>query len=388
MAKYLTCRDSPAKRKLFRQTRKAIGQASTYAQKHMIDAKGVLNPGLMPQKLDDLQRIAPARTEVDDVLVERWNRVAEVWRDQPEFRTAVLRYATSNAHRDPASTAFWPEVVYPLIERARWHRRIRTRTEAIWDYLCGRFLHVPDAGVVLDRAIDRVVPAPLVAQLDESMNLLTENPRLDDDEADPFARARRRDRPADRLAHRQPASAWSSSPPNRPSPTRTRDWCGWPTPTRSASSRASSTSSGRRPSGAPEPGAGPARRQAGQPPPRPGRPLPAGRHSLDPRPRRRPDRHPGHGQQADRADHPHVPHQGSASKPLLAIWVYRDNSLAIAHLDFMNSEHYVLWHAPKSHQLNFDDPADLNHELYTLGMEVPDQLDKVLSRWFKPSVPR
>ncbi len=82
--------------------------------------------------------LAPARTEVDDVLVERWNRVTEVWRNEVEFRTAVLRYATNNAHRDPASSALWPEVVYPLIERARWHRRIRTRTEAVWDYLCGR----------------------------------------------------------------------------------------------------------------------------------------------------------------------------------------------------------------------------------------------------------
>ena len=121
----------------------------------MLDAQGVLNPGLMPQKLADLNLIAPARTEVDDVLVERWNRVSEVWRNEAEFRTAVLRYATKNAHRDPASTGLWPEVVYPLIERARWHRRIRPRTEAIWDYLCGRILHVPDAGIVLDRAIDR-----------------------------------------------------------------------------------------------------------------------------------------------------------------------------------------------------------------------------------------
>ena len=50
----------------------------------------------------------------------------------------------------------------------------------------------------------------------------------------------------------------------------------------------------------------------------------------------------------------------------------------------MNTERYVLWHAPKGHQLNFDDAADLNHELYSLGMEIPDQLDKVLSRGFKP----
>ena len=160
MAKYLTCRESPAKRKLFRQTRKAIGNQSAYAQKKMLDPQGVLNPGLMPQKLADLNLLSPARTEVDDILVERWNRVSEVWRNQPEFRVAVLRYATSNAHRDPASTGLWPEVVYPLIERARWHRRIRGRTEAIWDYIGGRLLHLPDAGVVLDRVIDRVIPAP------------------------------------------------------------------------------------------------------------------------------------------------------------------------------------------------------------------------------------
>ena len=167
MAKYLSCRESPAKRKLFRHTRKAIGDQSAYAQKKMLDPQGVLNPGLMPQKLADLNLLAPARTEVDDILVERWNRVTEVWREPTGIphRGASLRH--SNAHRDPASTGLWPEVVYPLIERARWHRRIRGRTEAIWDYISGKILHVADAGVMLDRAIDRVVPAPLVAELDE-----------------------------------------------------------------------------------------------------------------------------------------------------------------------------------------------------------------------------
>lgn len=83
----------------------------------------------------------------------------------------------------------WPEIVYPLIERARWHRRIRGRTEAIWDYISGKILHVADAGVKLDQAIDRVVPAPLVAELDESLESMVEDQRLDDDEADPFAAA-------------------------------------------------------------------------------------------------------------------------------------------------------------------------------------------------------
>ena len=35
----------------------------------------------------------------------------------------------------------------------------------------------------------RSVPAPLVAQLDDSLDLMVENPRLDD-EADPFAALR------------------------------------------------------------------------------------------------------------------------------------------------------------------------------------------------------
>ncbi len=197
----------------------------------------MLNPGLMPQRLADLNLLAPARTEVDDVLVERWNRVAEVWRNQAEFRTAVLRYATKNAHRDPASTGLWPEVVYPLIERARWHRRIRGRTEAIWDYIGGRILHVPDAGVVLDRAIDRVVPAPLVAELDESMNLLAEDPQARRRGSRPLRRAApdETDRLTASLAGSQVSLVELAAEPA--SPKRTRTWCGWSTPTRSASSR-------------------------------------------------------------------------------------------------------------------------------------------------------
>ena len=57
----------------------------------------------MPQALEDLRKLSPERTEVDDELVQRWNRVAEVWKGNPDFREAVLRYATRRAHRDPAS---------------------------------------------------------------------------------------------------------------------------------------------------------------------------------------------------------------------------------------------------------------------------------------------
>jgi len=383
VAKYLACRESPAKRKLFRETRKAIAQASAYAQKHMMDAKGVLNPGLMPQKLEDLVLIAPARTEVDDVLVERWNRVAEVWRNEIEFRTAVLRYATKNAHRDPASTGLWPEVVYPLIERARWHRRIRTRTEAMWDYLSGRLLRVPDAGIVLDRALVRSVPAPLVAQLDDSLDLLVENPKLEDDEADPFAPAADE---ADRLTATLTGSRVSlvdlaaepvdtdkdkgvvrlaDSEPLRFSQAQLHEL--WKEALQALQNQ-----------GQARPGAKPAGH----------RPVPIGPYRLVVIPSIR-GRAAGQiaiqGMRNKQIEltTPTVRTKGSASKTLVAIWVYCDNSLVVVHVDFMNVEHYVLWHAPKSHQLNYDDPAELNHELYTLGLELPDQLDRVLSRSFK-----
>ncbi len=386
MSKYLSCRESPARRKLFRQTRKAIGNQSAYAQKKMLDAQGVLNPGLMPQKLADLNLIAPARIEVDDVLVERWNRVSEVWRNEVEFRTAVLRYATKSAHRDPASTGLWPEVVYPLIERARWHRRIRPRTEAVWDYLCGRILHVPDAGVVLDRAIDRVVPAPLIAELDDSLNLLAEDPRLDD-EADPFAAvADEADRltvsmTGDRVSMAELAAEPAESDKGKsvlglvdPNPLRffqSQLHELWKEALKALESQAQ---------------ARPGTKPAGH------RPVPIGPYRLIVIPSRR-GRAAGQIAIQGMANKqielttPTVRTKGSGAKPLLAVWVYRDNSLAIVHLDFMNSVHYVLWHAPKSHQLNFDDPGDLNHELFALGMEVPDQLDRVLSRSFKPSKP-
>jgi eukaryotic-like serine/threonine-protein kinase len=384
VAKYLACRDTVAKRRLLRQARKAIGEASAYAQKRLIDEKGVLNPGLIPQRLDDLRLIAPVRTEVDDVLVERWNRVAEVWHEKPEFRNAVLRYATVNAHRDPASTCLWPEVVYPLIERARWHRRIRSRTESIWDYIWGGLFHLPDAGVRLDRALDRAVPAPLAAQLDDSLNLMIENPKLDDEEGDPFAP------PADEM--------------DRLSVTVTGSQLSL------AELEAEHVAAHRNKSLIHLTDAKPLRFLQGdlhelwkealqalqsQPQTRPGakpathRHVPVGPYRLTVIPSIR-GRSAGqiaiqgmHNKQIELTT-PTVRTKGSAGKPLLAIWHYLDNSLVIVHLDFKNATRYILWHAPKSHQLNYDDPAELNRELYGLGMELPDQLDQVLSRWFKP----
>ena len=75
---------------------------------------------------------------------------------------------------------------------------------------------------------------------------------------------------------------------------------------------------------------------------------------------------------------------GSNAKTILAAWHYRNNSLAITYVDNLNNQRYILWDPVTSQQTNYDDPAELNHGLYQLGLEVPDQLDRVLSNRFVP----
>jgi serine/threonine-protein kinase len=392
VAKYLTWRDTPPRRRLFRQTRKALREQSTYAQKSMTDARGLLNPGLVPHSLDDLRKIAPARTVVDDVLVERWNRLAEVWRDHADFRTAALRYASRRAHRDPASQALWPEVVYPLIELARWQRRFRSRAEILWDTLIGRLFHLGDAGPELDRLLARDVPARVVAQIDDSVDLLAKKPPTEEEDDDEETAGDEADRLSvsvaagslvmDELAADKPRKAKSQIPLVNPDPIRFLQGQLHELWTEAVSSLQSQVRPG--PTVGIAPRASEAVKMAGH------RHIPLGPYRLVVVPS---IRGKAAGQLAIQGmankqiemTTPSFRTTGSAGKPILAVWIYRDNSLVLAHLDFQGAERYVLWHAPLSHQLGFEDPADLLREVHTLGMEPPEQLDAALSRWFRPS---
>jgi serine/threonine-protein kinase len=384
VAKYLSWRDTPQRLRLFRQVRKALLNASPYARKHLTDDRGVLNPGLVPGSLEDLRKIAPARSLVDDVLVERWNRLADVWRDLPEFRSAALRYASPKAHRDPASQALWPEVVYPLIELARWQRRSRSRIEALWDALVGRLFHLGDAGVELDRLLHRAVPAQVVAQIDDSVNLLARKPPVDE-ESDEEPAPDETDRWGGAISgeaidlgelaeDRAPARA-ELIPLVDPDPARFLQ--GelhelWKEGVNALAHRAR---------GGPPGAAGP---KGGH------RHIPLGPYrvvvvaSIRGR---------GAGQVAIQGmankqielTTPSFRTTGSASRPILAAWRYRNNSLVIAHLDFQGTTRYAFWNSPRGQHLKYDDPADLIDELEALGMEVPAQLDAALSRGFRPS---
>lgn len=372
VTKYLALRDSPGRRKRFRQIRRLLQEASSRARDQLTDSRGTLNPGLMPQVLDDLRKVAPAKTEVDDQLVSRWNRVADVWRARDDLRVSVLKYATSSAWSSTASVNLWPEVVYPLIERARRHRQLRSIPEAILDHICGA-LHLPDAGLRFDRAIVSHVPRQVVEKIDLSLNLLADDPILDAeiDQAPSDA--------TDRLARKAGADAislhelTSDIAPGRgfvrlvePDPHRfTMDELHqlWkeaivvlqkPNPLERAALRR----------------------------------LPVGPYRLSVVASVR-GRSAGQVVLQGMPSHKQIEMltptlRVSSSRTIIAIWVYQDDSLVIAFNDFRNAVRYISWHAPTSVQTNYDDPADLNHDLLHLGLESPDQLGEALTRRFRP----
>ena len=373
--KYLASRDTPAKRKRFRQVRKRLQEASAYARKAMLDAKGVLNPGMMPRTLDDLAMIAPPRDTLDAHRVSLWNRVAEVWRQEDDFRQAVLRYATRSDHLDTVSADLWPEVVYPLIERAHWQRTFRPRHEAIWDYVVGKLLHVPVPGVRLDRMMVIAIPLEVAEQLDEDLFAFVDDPRLDEDEASPSESP---SGPPSGVRSTSGARSPETSRRATTTPRASRRWSPSPRPTRSCSPRTASATCGKRrwtrrttPRGpACFTGPSPSGRTSSRSSRRAGAGRPSGRYCRV---------CPG---KADRDLHPPALARDSASRTVIAIWVYQDASMAVVHLDFQSKERYILWHAPDAHQFNFDYLEELRHQ--TVHLEPggsrparPDPLQEV-----------
>ena len=72
--------------------------------------------------------------------------------------------------------------------------------------------------------------------------------------------------------------------------------------------------------------------------------------------------------------------RASASRTVIAIWIYRDASMAVVYLDFQHKERSIFWDAPGAHQFNYDSVEELRIRLSTMNLEVPDRLDRILAR--------
>ncbi len=233
-------------------------------------------------------------------------------------------------------------------------------------------LHLPDAGIKLDRAIQKVVPRQVVEQLDLSLGAFEEDPELDFD---------------------APARSLEAAPAGvRVDIASFHDLAAEPEPERSFSTLTS-----------PDPvrlTLGELRElylEAVQAMKQPGtkaghRLVPIGPYRLAVIPS---VRGKSAGQLAIQGMYhkqiemlvPSLRLATSAAKPILAAWVYRDNSLAIAYIDYRNAESFISWHAPTNQQNNYDDAATLNSALLQLGLEAPDGLTTALTKKFRPRNP-
>jgi serine/threonine-protein kinase len=380
--KYLASRDAPGKQQWFRQVRRRVKERSAYARKAMLDSKGVLNPGLMPRTLDDLRLIAP-REGLDAHRVSLWNRVAEVWREQDEFRKAVLHYATRSNHGETASVDLWPEVVYPLIEQAHWQRTYRPPHEAVWDYVVGKLLGAPVAGVRLDRMMIIAIPLDVAEQLDLDLSTFVEEPELDEEEtsssempATETQASARRPFYVGGVIPREEPPADDDAPPVKvlvplaePEPIRfTQDTLRnlWE---EAVAAQANST------------------RLHG-----PHRTIPVGPYELAVVPT-------GGGRSTVRAGSavravlqgmqqrgkqieiftPSALARISGSRTVIAIWIYQDASMAIVYVDFQHKERCILWHAPQAVQFNYDYLEELRARLSVMNLEIADRIDRMVS---------
>lgn len=378
VAKYVGSRDTPAKRRKFRQARAKLQEASRYAQEHLLDPNGALNPGLMPQTLADLDRIAPPRTEVDDQLVGRWNLIADVWRSNAKFRNAVLTYATRSAASDPSALRLWPEVVYPLIERARWQRRTRTRLEALKDAILGKLLHLQDSGLKLDHELSAAVSRVVVEELDHSVHAFAIDPEKvieDEREAGADADEERLPGAIGPVSYENLGVEDASAPRARvalvqPDPILRLTLADLGAMWRDAYAALTG--------GATAAGAG---RQVPLGPYRLAviatiRGKSAGQVAIQ-----------GMANKQIELLTPSLRISGTKPTPTLAVWLYRDNSLAIAYLDNRNDVKYVHWAAATARQSNFDLPGELIKSLIGSGLEAPEHLDDVLSKDYRPANP-
>jgi serine/threonine-protein kinase len=380
VVKYLASRDTPARHQWFRQVRRRLKEASAYARKAMLDSNGVLNPGLMPRNLDDLRVITPADM-LDAHRVSLWNRVAEVWRQEEDFRKAVLRYATRSNDTGTASVDLWPEVVYPLIEQAHWQRTFRPPHEAVWDFVVGKLFRIPVAGVRLDRMMIIAIPIEVAEQLDLDLSRFVEEPELDEAATEtssaefPTKTERRPIYFGGVIPHEEPPADDDAPPVKVMVPlSQAEPFRFTQEPLRKLWEEAVDAQDNGTRLHAPH------------------RTIPVGPYELAVVPT-------GSGRSGLRAGSairavlqgmqqrgkqieiftPSALARDSGSRTVIAIWIYQDASMAIVYVDFQHKERCILWHAPGGYQFNHDYLEELRARLAMMNLEVPEWIDRNIS---------
>lgn len=127
LGRYLAIRETPPGLELLRKVRKELVLNYEVVADAWMDDQGHLLPNRLPR---DWQNLVDLETDLPKVSRERlrlWNRLADLWAENPDFRRAVLRASAPWLAKEPAVLRFWPEVVEPL-----WLEAIRRRDDPTW----------------------------------------------------------------------------------------------------------------------------------------------------------------------------------------------------------------------------------------------------------------
>ncbi len=247
-----------------------------------------------------------------------------------------------------------------LIEHAHWQRTFRPRYEALWDYVVGKLLRVPVPGVRLDRMMVIAIPLDVAEQLDLDLSAFVDDPRIDEDEASPSESQATRERrpfyvggviPRDERPSDDDDDAprvkvlvpLSPADPFLFTQNILRDLWEGAMDGQDIATRPRLVH----------------------------RTIPVGQYKLAVIPTVR-----GRSAESVRAVlqgmqqgkqieifTPSARARNSASRAVIAIWIYQDASMAVVHLDNHHKERYILWHAPDAQQFNFDYVEELRHRL-------------------------
>jgi len=88
-----------------------------------MDDQGRLLPNRLPRDWKNLSEFEPDMPKVNRERARLWNRLADLWAENPDFRRVVLRTSAPWLISEKAALRFWPEVVEPLWQDARRRRQ-------------------------------------------------------------------------------------------------------------------------------------------------------------------------------------------------------------------------------------------------------------------------
>ena len=272
-------------------------------------------------------------------------------------------------------------MVYSLIEQAHWQRTFRPPHEAAWDYVVGKLLRVPVAGVRLDRMMIIAIPLDVAEQLDSDLSTFVEEPELDEEATETSSaeiptKTERRPIYFGGVIPRERPPADDDAPPVKVMvPLADAEPIEFTQDTlRNLWEEAVATQDNS------------ARLHAAH------RTIPVGPYELAVVPT-------GGGRSGLRAGSavravlqgmqqrgkqieiftPSALTSNSGSRTMIAIWIYQEASMVIIYVDFQHKERYILWDAPDAVQINYDHLAELRARLSVMNLEIPDRIDRVVA---------